>query len=244
MKYKMLLEKGLFLPIVIKTDANSDYWGTVDRDTIESLEGDTDEERIVVKKSDYEKALVKYYALIDNERLCQKCNVQREYYMATFDNYKTQNKMQEAALKACRALVKNKTGKVVLLGSNGLGKTMLASICAKSLKGKIVSLYELACIIKGYYKTSGGELGALKDFITLPFLAIDEIGRSYDTKAESNWLSYIIDKRHTGKLATMLCSNLSTKEFGALMGNDILDRLRTKDTKVITLEGTSWRQKQ
>lgn len=243
MKHRTLLEKGIDLPVIAKVDANDDYWDKVDFETIESLEGETESERVVVKKSDFEKAFTKYCAIVNNERLCQKCNVQKEYYTATFDDYKVQNKTQETALKACEALVKNKTGKVVLLGGNGLGKTMLASVCAKHLRGKVMSLYEIVCEVKGSYKAGGGELAVLKDFATLPFLAIDEIGRSYDTKAESNWLSYIIDKRHTGKLPTVLCSNLDVKEFGALMGNDILDRLRAKDTKVITLEGTSWRQK-
>lgn len=242
MRYKTLLERGISIPLVTITDENRD---TIDFSTIALLEGDTDkDEFLYTTKSDFDKAFAQYCAIIDNERLCKKCNVGQEYYTATFDDYKAQNKSQAYALKACRALVKNKTGKVVLLGSNGLGKTMLASICAKSLKGQIVSFYELTCKIKSTYRTAGGELAVVKEFTTLPFLAIDELGRSYDTKAESNWLSYIIDKRHTNKLPTMLCGNLTAKDFGALMGNDILDRLSTKDTSTIVLDGTSWRQKQ
>ena len=144
-------------------------------------------------------------------------------------------------------MVLQKHGKVILLGSNGVGKTMLASIAAKELNGKIYSMYEISAMIRQSYSSLAkkSELEIVKELASVPFLAIDEFGRTKNSDTEQNWLSFILDKRHTRKLPFMLMGNTHFKRFCKLGGcskcfenfvdNDILSRLR-QDSSIVVID--------
>ncbi len=136
-------------------------------------------------------------------------NIEPEFYTATLENYHAHTKSQQEALTACFALITKKQGEVLITGSNGVGKTHLACAVAKELKGAVYTMYEISCRIRHTYTTRAveSELEAVKKLSSLPFLAIDEVGRTKGGDAEKGWLSYIIDKRHTRSLPTMLLSN-------------------------------------
>lgn len=178
----------------------------------------------------------------------RECNIEPEFYAKTFDDYVPKTASQRRALEACRGLVRDRSGKVVLVGPNGVGKTMLASIAARELGGKIYSMYEISAMIRQSYtvKAVRTELEIVGSLASIPFLAIDEMGRSKGSDTELNWLSYILDKRHARGLPFMLLSNAHFRRFcpdggcpkcfESLVDNDILSRL-CQNSAVIVIDG-------
>lgn len=186
------------------------------------------------------------------EKDCKSCNIELEYYYKGLNDYKPGTKSQKDALEAVKNMIENKNGKVILLGSNGVGKTMLGSVAARELKGKIYSMYEISTMIRQSYtvRADKTELEIVTDLASIPFLAIDELGRTKGSDAELNWLSYVLDKRHTRNLPTMIMSNkhlgCNCKKGGCsdcfenFMNSDIISRFQQK-TKIITIAGNDFR---
>jgi len=186
------------------------------------------------------------------EKSYENCNINSEFYNATFDDYKPFNDSQRQALDAVKELVEKKTGKVILLGGNGLGKTFLGTIAVKMLGGKIYTMFEISCLIRQAYSNLARktELEILQELSTLPILCIDEIGRSKSSDTERNWLSYIIDNRHTRRLPTMILGNVHLMKhctshgcpycFERFFGRDVLSRFK-ENTRLITLTGDDYR---
>ena len=191
----------------------------------------------------------------ENVKHCQECNIEPEFYDKTLADYKANTESQEKALNAVKDMLDFKLKKIVLLGSNGTGKTMLGSILAKELSGKIYSMYEISTMIRQSYtmKAERTELEIVKELASIPFLAIDEVGRTNGSSAEKNWLSYIIDKRHSRGLPFMMISNAHLKNscphgkdgcpecFEHYMDNDVISRLR-QDSKVINIIADDFRK--
>lgn len=185
--------------------------------------------------------------------LCKKLNISPEFYLATLDDYKPKTKAQEEAKKAVEEMIKTASGKIILLGSNGAGKTMLASITARELKGCIYTMYEIATMIRQSYtaKAEKSELEIVRELVELPFLAIDEVGRIANSEAVQNWFSFILDKRHTRKLPTIIIGNLHFKKdceqggcpkcFENYFDKDILSRFH-EDTSVIVIKAPDQRK--
>lgn len=182
------------------------------------------------------------------------CNIEPEFYEKTINDYEAITESQKEALDAIKEMLNFKLKKIVLLGSNGTGKTMLGSILAKELKGKIYTMYEISTMIRQSYtmKAEKTELEIVKELASIPFLAIDEVGRTNGSNAEKDWLSYIIDKRHVRGLPTMLMSNGHLRRncnspdgcencFENYMNKDVISRLR-QDSKVINIIADDFRK--
>ena len=196
-----------------------------------------------IAKEQQEKELLKHY---------ESCNIEPEYYGKTLNDYEIKTPTQAEALKAAKDILNKKLGKLVLLGSHGVGKSMLASILASEMNGKIYSMYEISTMIRQSYtaRAEKSELEIVKDLASIPFLAIDEIGRTNGSNSELNWLSYILDKRHVRKLPFMLISNGHLRRncpdggcdecFQNYMDSDIISRLR-QDSKIINIVADDYR---
>lgn len=186
------------------------------------------------------------------ERL-QQCNIEQEFYNARFDDYKPFNATQKAALDAVKELVGKKTGKVILLGANGLGKTFLGAIAVKMLGGKMYTMFEISCLIREAYSplAKKTELEILEELASVPMLFIDELGRSKSSEAERNWLSYVIDKRHTKKLPLMIGGNVHLQKncsahgcphcFERFFGRDVQSRF-LQNTRIVEMQGEDYRK--
>lgn len=186
------------------------------------------------------------------ESLMRDRNIEPEYWGKELSDYTPQTEEQKKALEAVTDLINTKTGKVILLGSNGVGKTLLGSIAVKELGGKILSMYEITTMIRQSYsaRAEKTELEITKELASLPMLVIDEMGRTKGSDAELNWLSYILDKRHTRRLPFMILSNTHLSRdcpkkgcdscFERFVNNDVLSRLR-QETKIITIKAPDYR---
>lgn len=188
------------------------------------------------------------------ESLMRDRNIEPEYWDKELSDFIPQTAGQEKALMAVADLIKTKTGKVILLGSNGVGKTLLGSIAVRELGGKILSMYEITTMIRQSYsaRAEKTELEITKELASLPMLVIDEIGRTKGSDAELNWLSYILDKRHARKLPFMILTNTHLSRdcpkkgcdgcFERFVNNDVLSRLR-QNSKIITIKAPDYRAK-
>lgn len=187
-----------------------------------------------------------------DEACYKKSNIEKEFYGATLENYDAITTSQKKALEACKKLVESRRGKIILVGGNGLGKTHLGSAVVKSLGGAIYSMYEITTRIRMSYtsKARESELDIVDELARLPMLVIDELGRTNGSEAETNWLSYIIDKRHVRDLPLMLLSNnhLSkdcpnngcNKCLERYLDNDAVSRLSKGE--IIALTGSDYRR--
>ena len=119
---------------------------------------------------------------------------------------------------------------------------------AKALGGKVYTMYEISTMIRQAYSSLAKktELEIVQELASVPMLFIDEMGRSKGSKAEQDWLSYILDKRHQRKLPFMLGTNSHLMRdcphgkqhceqcFENFLGNDILSRLG-QDSEIVTM---------
>lgn len=197
---------------------------------------------------DYEKQMESIKTEQEKEsryKYLRSCNIEPEFFDYELKDYIPASKSQEKAKQAVEKMIAEKKGKVVLLGSNGTGKTMLASIAAKTLGGKLYTMYEISTMIRQSYtmKAEKSELEIVNELASIPFLAIDELGRTKGSETEQNWLSYILDKRHTRNLPFMLLSNSHLQKdcpqhgcpkcFQNFMDTDILSRLRQNSVIIV-----------
>ena len=185
----------------------------------------------------------------------EKANIAPEFWRATLASYDAETCSQKTALGAVTALVKNMRGFVVLSGSFGVGKTHLACAAAKELGGAVYTMFEISARIRSAYspRAKETELDILKELCALPFLAIDEVGRSKSQEADANWLSHIIGKRCACFLPTMVLSNkklareLPKERWGesleAALGDDVAQRIKAGGA-IIALEGKNFREAQ
>lgn len=184
----------------------------------------------------------------------EKANIEPEFYRATLANYEAETDSQKAALDAVTALVKNRRGFIVLSGSFGVGKTHLACAAARELGGAVYTMFEISARIRSAYspRARETELDVLKELSGLPFLAIDEVGRSKSQEADANWLSHIIGKRCACFLPTMVLSNKKLarelpkerwqESLEAALGDDVAQRIKAEGA-VIALAGRNFRER-
>lgn len=193
---------------------------------------------------------------IQRERIAiyRERNIEPEYWEKELKDYVPQTPEQEKALKAVQKMIAEKSGKVILLGSNGVGKTFLGCMAVKALGGKILSMYEITTMIRQCYSSRAEmtELEFVEKLANLPLLVIDEMGRTKGSEAELNWLSYILDKRHTRGLPFMILTNTHLSRdcpkkgcencFERFVNNDVLSRLR-QNSQIITIKAPDYRAK-
>ena len=188
--------------------------------------------------------------------------VKADYETATLGTYEAKTDSQRKALNACKLLKDGAIKKLILLGSNGVGKTHLACALVKLMNGKIITAYEMFALYRSCFSGQNSEIKLLHEFSSYPLLVIDEFGRTKGSEAEENFLSAILDARHSDGLPTMILSNLIRKRDclhyqnnkeacktrnckGCLemwLTSDLISRLR-EDTEVIVIEGEDYRRR-
>lgn len=204
------------------------------------------------KESEYQED-VRQEQEAERKRL-ESLNIEPMYFTPTLDNFIAGSPEQERALAYAAEMVKSRSGKLVLLGSNGTGKTHLAVGIVRVLGGAIYSMYEITTRIRASYVSGAKEteLQIVDELSRLPMLAIDEIGRTKGSDAETNWLSYIVDKRNSRGLPLILISNKHTRKtcpdggcqncLENYISEDIMSRL-AEDGHLVNMTGDDYRRK-
>ena len=176
----------------------------------------------------------------------ERMNIEPCYQGLTLADYLPKNETQQRAKNAVEKLINGELKKVILLGSNGLGKTMLGSIAAAELEGCIYTAYEISLIVNG----AADKYSQLDRLARLPILVIDEYEKSRNSEAKENIFSYILDKRHVRGLRTMImsethlfrsCKNGGCNDcFESILKNDIVSRFK-QDAEIIEITGQDQR---
>lgn len=157
----------------------------------------------------------------------------------SFDTYRANTPEQERVLRICReyagAFVENyKAGtNLLMLGTPGTGKTHLAVAILRDVieRHKITGVYTSAARMFRRIKSTFGdsdetETQAIEVYTKPHLLVLDEIGVSYGSDAELNYLFDIMNERYEQCLPTIIVSNIQPDEMGAWMGDRVVDRLR------------------
>jgi DNA replication protein DnaC len=192
-------------------------------------------------------------AALENDRM-KAMNVEPEYFHASLENFQSETPEQGKNLETVRRLVSGQIRSVIMTGTNGTGKTHLACAALKVLGGKIFSMYEISATIRASYTPLARrtELEIVDELARVPLLVIDEVGRTKGSDTETNWLSYIIDKRHARRLPIIIISNKHVRkacpENGCpnclenYISEDIMSRL-VEGGVLLRFDGEDWRRR-
>ncbi|RYD28551.1 MAG: ATP-binding protein [Verrucomicrobiaceae bacterium] len=123
-------------------------------------------------------------------------------------------------------------GILILLGSTGRGKTVMAAwwawqrLLAGRSCGRFLTAYQLFARMKQCWTRGEDADAALRGWRTSSFLAIDEL----QTRAGSDWENAVLDElinaRYAARLPTVLLGNLEPGDEQEALGPRILDRAR------------------
>ena len=181
----------------------------------------------------------------EREEFYRSANIEPEYWNKTLDDYKPITARQKEYLAAVKKLIETRAGKLIVLGGNGTGKSMLAAMAIKALGGVSYTMFQMSLKIRSLDKNVMSESAFADTLIDAPLLVIDEIGRSKGSEFETNLLSYILDKRHARNLPFIILSNTHfardcpykgcDKCFERYFDNDLLSRFK-QDGKFIVFE--------
>ena len=136
---------------------------------------------------------------------------------------------------------------LVMVGANGLGKTMIAqNIChAAVLAGHSVLFRTASALLEELHRqTPEGRLRKLRAYANVTLLCIDEVGYlSFDNKS-ADLLYEVINRRYEQK-SLILTTNKPFKEWNEVFPNaaciaTMLDRL-LHHAEVTVIEGSSYR---
>ena len=113
---------------------------------------------------------------------------------------------------------------IFFYGSNGQGKTLLSSIILKEVYrrryiGRRCTFSEYLSKYTHLWNLSGPQLDSEQElfdnwFTHAEFLVLEEIGKERDNSLSVPVLEDLLRQREDGGLPTIICTNLSPKDFG------------------------------
>jgi DNA replication protein DnaC len=185
------------------------------------------------------------------ERRLKRSQIRAFRPMADFD-WSWPNEIDRPLIEACLDLDFVLEGRnLILLGSNGLGKTMIAKNIAYAavLAGHSVSFRTAAEMLRDV-DVDSPELRRrrIRKYIRPQLLAIDEVGYlSYDDHA-ADLLYQIINPRYEERRSTIVTTNLAFKDWNVVFPNatciaTLLDRL-THHADITQITGDTYRGKE
>ena len=164
----------------------------------------------------------------------ENAGVPKRFLDATFEN--TQN----ICTQKVKDFVEFGKGVLILMGTNGTGKTRLA--CAAINKrirnrknpGMYISCnYEVCPLIRSSrsFRAEKSEYDVLQEFYTTPFLVLDEIGKGDDSVISKMFVTCVLAARYDNNLPTLITTNLDKNGLAEFVGQDISSRF--KETAMI-----------
>jgi DNA replication protein DnaC len=170
------------------------------------------------------------------------------YINATLDNYIAETKEQERVLSSIRAYIVYCDDKsLVFIGNHGTGKNHLATCVGRYYldQGKtieVVTAYFLFAKLKESW-TIAKETELILFYSKVGLLVIDEIGRTFGSQTELNFLGEILNKRYNNKKPFLLISNIAEKEEAdKFIGSQIDSRL-SQMADIYYFTWDDWRKK-
>lgn len=141
-----------------------------------------------------------------------------QWHNSTFEDY-TDPFYRDQIKKFCDDEI---TDNVILYGTNGTGKTMLANIAMKELfhKGFEVYVIDFRHLIKEYIKSWRDGETKIPRLLTVDYLLIDDLGKEFKSEGVSADLAntaidYVLRYRSQRKKSTWLTFNMKLAEVNA-----------------------------
>lgn len=196
-------------------------------------------------------------AIIEKEELQRKKDIENEKIRKIYSEFMRQvpPRFKNATFSSfqCSSDKQRKTveylktgGSAVIYGSNGVGKTHLAyATCEYQARQGKVAGYILAFDFFNEVRKSfsdGSTDKVVGKYHGYDLLVIDEIDKTQGTPTEFVYLYSLINERYNYMKPTILITNATPSDFGAIIGESALDRVAS-DGKVIDLTGDNYRQK-
>jgi DNA replication protein DnaC len=181
------------------------------------------------------------------ERRLRTAEIRRFKLMADFDWAWPTRIERDVVERALTLDFLSEARNLVLVGANGLGKTMIAqNIChAAVLAGHSVLFRTASALLEELHRqTPEGRLRKLRAYANVTLLCIDEVGYlSFDDKSAD--LLYEVIHRRYEQRSLILTTNKPFKEWNEVFPNaaciaTLLDRL-LHHAEVTVIEGSSYR---
>jgi DNA replication protein DnaC len=181
-------------------------------------------------------------------------NIDERYYKAAFDTFNAYNDELKRHLETCRAFAENPDGKLVMIGTNGSGKTHLAVSVLKELGGVIYTAFEIGVNLRQSYNGGTKEHEVYDELCSVPLLVIDEVEKIKDSESKQNWMSYVIGKRYNRMLPLIIIANCHTQKdcteqkkpcphcLEYHLESDVISRI-TEDGRIMKFSGGDYRKK-
>lgn len=214
---------------------------------------DAEDERI---RQEHERKEVERHEAIKNARMLELLKglaIGRRFMGMDWEHYETKNADMVKVKTACQDFEEQFTrfsGKsLILLGSPGTGKNMIAAIIAQNLiKRQFSCLHTTAIKLVRKVKDSWtdksiSEQSVIDSFREPDLLIIDEVGVQFGSVTEQMYLTEIINERYENMKSVILISNLNIQQIKEILGERIIDRFRDKGSMALALNWPSHRGK-
>lgn len=173
-----------------------------------------------------------------------RCGLDSDFFGAVID-FAGYSENTKQSLRLFVEKVKNKEGGFLIInGTVGTGKTSAAaSIMNELLMGVYLDMPELELKLNtaDRFNSSENREQFLHRLSRCELLVLDEIGRFPERRqTEQPVLFYLLNRRFQNKRPTIICTNMSSREFADFMGQALIDRIRSNRVRV-ELNGDSFR---
>jgi DNA replication protein DnaC len=177
----------------------------------------------------------------------REANIPKRLEQCGLDNYSSLLAGEKTALAAAKDYAYAfetqgiETGRcMVFLGKVGVGKSHLAvailrHIMLRGGSGRYATVFEILSAIKATFAKGSTQTieQVIETYARPDLLVIDEIGKQVGSDFEIANLFAVIDRRYADEKPMLLISNLSEAEFRALLGEAIVDRLRSNGGRLV-----------
>jgi DNA replication protein DnaC len=211
-----------------KLETQNDFWEAVpDREAFKTWQEQTTRDRL------------------------EEAGVPADFIPMTFDDVKQRQNVQgfDGARVTCRDFSANISERLeagaglVICGTVGTGKTMLASLLCRAA----ISAIRSASFIR-----ARSMLDRLKDWDTaqdfrervegVSLLVLDDLGAEYKSEWSLAEIDAMISARHERRRSTVVTSNMTPVELAKCYSPRVVDRLRERGP-ALEISGPSWRKK-
>lgn len=188
---------------------------------------------------------------VEDGRLAKliRCGISPRYLDASLSTIQPTAEQGKVYKSLTDYLTARSTNSLIIAGTVGTGKTLLAQALAQDLHkaGKKFEFSTARQIVRNIRSTWKRDSDRSEDqviaaYVNDDYLFIDEVGIQYGTESEQIAMFDIINGRYEYNRPTILISNLAIDGLTKIMGERIIDRLRQDGGELLAFNWASLRK--